>query len=287
MKLCSFSIIALFANVVAQPPGQGTSCPDGGGFQGLEQYKGSGATATPLRGAIACVDAPINVGDQVASLIFGPMEAGFSSTQLQNFFGCKAGVTVLGGLDTLTAELIVEHECELEPGSANVLDLCGGHATPYHYHERMGCLYTSDTATGHSTRIGTALDGNGLYGKYVDGGKVPTDLDACGGRTGVTPDSNGEEVYYYVVQDQPPFTVGCFGPVNSLEECKALYATCGDDATEITTAAGSQLYDLDCPCYENGINVVRDSQISIARSEKMVSVSVAVIVGLVYTNISC
>jgi hypothetical protein len=35
------------------------------------------------------------------------------------------------------------------------------HATPYHYHERMSCLYDS-AANGHSTRVGTALDGNGV-----------------------------------------------------------------------------------------------------------------------------
>ena len=71
---------------------------------------------------------------------------------------------------------------------------------PYHYHERMTCLYTSDPTTGHSTRIGTALDGNGIYGKFIGFDQRPNDLDACGGRTGITPDSEGQEVYYYVVQ---------------------------------------------------------------------------------------
>ena len=59
----------------------------------------------------------------------------------------------------------------------------------------MSCLYESDASTGHSTRVGTAFDGNGIYGKYIGKNeKVPTDLDACGGRTGVTPDSNGKSV---------------------------------------------------------------------------------------------
>eukprot|EP00959_Pyramimonas_sp_CCMP1952_P330064 6910809-Pyramimonas_sp.AAC.1 len=64
----------------------------------------------------------------------------------------------------------------------------------------MTCLYAGNPATGHSTRIATMMDGHGLYGKFVATGTLPTDLDACGGRTGVTPDSDGKEVYYYMVQ---------------------------------------------------------------------------------------
>ena len=186
------------------------------------------------------------------------MEAGFSNDQLSRFFGCKnSNAAIPGGLDTLLAERLAEYQCGLEDHEVDILDSCGGHANPYHYHERMTCLYHADVATGHSTRIGTALDGNGIYGKYINGGVVPTDLDACGGRTGVTPDSNGKEVYYYVVQDRAPFTVGCFGPVESVQECRDLYETCGDgDAYEITTNEGTVLYDPDCPCYDaQGSNI--------------------------------
>lgn len=125
------------------------------------------------------------------------LQAGFSADQTKTLFGCIPGITVAGGLDTLTAEQIVTKTCNL-PASTTVLDACGGHANPYHYHERMTCLYDADPTTGHSTRIGTMLDGNGLYGKYVAKDTLPTDLDACGGRKGVTPDSGGKEVYYYM-----------------------------------------------------------------------------------------
>ena len=53
--------------------------------------------------------------------------------------------------------------------------------------------------------------------------------DICNGRFGVTPDSNGEEVYYYVVTHEAPFTAGCFGGahgVATLEECRSLYSDC-------------------------------------------------------------
>ena len=42
------------------------------------------------------------------------------------------------------------------------------------------------------------IAGNGIYGSNIEGGVVPTDLDVCNGRHGVTPDSGGQVVYYYV-----------------------------------------------------------------------------------------
>jgi hypothetical protein len=194
--------------------------------------------------------------------IYGPFEAGFTAAQTQQFFGCNPGVAIKGGIDTLTAEQMVQHQCNL-PSTTTVLDACGGHAIPYHYHERMACLYTSDLKTGHSTRIATMNDGRGLYGKYVGVNTLPTDLDACGGRTGITPDSNGLAVYYYMVQDRAPFTVGCFGPVTSVAACKALYPTCSDGGEiEITTREGIRKYDPDCPCYDVSSSSSPSSSIS-------------------------
>lgn len=133
-------------------------------------------------------------------------------------------------------------------------------AQPYHFHEKMDCLFTADV-NNHSTKIGTALDGNPIYGKYIEGGVIPTDLDACGGRVGTTGDL--KDVYYYVVQDKPPFTMGCLagtsGPV-SVETCRSLYETCADDPTTVTTKAGSIQYVLDCPCFSNGTNVNENTQ---------------------------
>merc|ERR1712050_257661 len=87
-------------------------------------------------------------------------------------------------------------------------------------------------------------------------------LDACGGHFGVTPDSKGEVVYHYHVQDNPPFVLGCFGPAKAetgphsyrlvtLAECRALYSDCGDgDTMNVTTPTGSMQYDPWCPCYD-------------------------------------
>jgi hypothetical protein len=235
--------------LVPEAGGGGEAPPAVGSGQGAPPTTTTSTTlprAAPLRGQIGTVDKPI-ASDRTQ--IYGPFEAGFTAAQTQQFFGCNPGVAIKGGIDTLTAEQMVQYQCNL-PSTTTVLDACGGHAIPYHYHERMACLYTSDPKTGHSTRIATMNDGRGLYGKYVGVNTLPTDLDACGGRTGITPDSNGLAVYYYMVQDRAPFTVGCFGPVSSLAACKALYPTCGDGEITITTREGTRKYDPDCPCSE-------------------------------------
>jgi hypothetical protein len=126
-----------------------------------------------------------------------------------------------GGVDTATAEAIVGQICgitlpRLESGSFyGIVDYCGGH-TNYHFHQRLACLF--DLSSGHSTRVGQTIAGlhgglQYLYGKYENYsiGLLPT-LDACGGHHGVTPDSSGASLYHYHVQDQVPFTFGCYGP---------------------------------------------------------------------------
>ena len=82
-------------------------------------------------------------------------------------------------LDTLLAENTAKNVCSDD--TISVLDGCVGHAVPYQ----------SDASTDQSTRVGTAADGNRIYRMYIDRGVLPTDLDACCGRSGVTPDSNG------------------------------------------------------------------------------------------------
>ena len=238
--------------------GGGQTCPaQAPWFTGNPDYEQTPIGA-PLRGNIACVDeGPLSRrptagrGDQDAVNIYGPMEAGFTSQQ----WTCLGDRTIPGGIDTLLAENMLHHACQ--DSSLEILDYCGGHATPYHYHEHIDCLYDPDPDTDHSTRVGTALDGRGLYGKNIQGGVPPTDLDVCGGRFGVTPDSNGEEVYYYVMTDEAPFTAGCFGPVQTVEECRALYpATCEGERYTATTEWGTGEYDLDCPCFDEfGSNI--------------------------------
>lgn len=140
----------------------------------------------------------------------------------------------------------------------SLLDECGGHAG-YHFHERLKCLYSATGA--HSDKVGEATDGTPLYGKWEDADKKALpELDACGGHYGVTPDSNGDVVYHYHVQDAAPFTFGCLGPNDdgslvTVQQCRDFYPGCDGDTVEITTKDGTVDYDLWCPCYDaNGSN---------------------------------
>eukprot|EP00959_Pyramimonas_sp_CCMP1952_P049933 1043582-Pyramimonas_sp.AAC.1 len=119
----------------------------------LAAYVGQGPKAAPLRGTIGCIDAnaatgaPLTVENQsvisvhthskgyterdmsrvvrrqlgwfvaqVASIVFGPMEAGFSSRQ----FACLGEITIPGGIDTLTAENMVAAHCSSTVGQVNL-----------------------------------------------------------------------------------------------------------------------------------------------------------------------
>ena len=53
-----------------------------------------------------------------------------------------------------------------------MLDTCGGHAMPYHYHNDLACDY-DHTLPSHSPIIGWALDGYGIYGLYEVGWADP------------------------------------------------------------------------------------------------------------------
>lgn len=54
-----------------------------------------------------------------------------------------------------------------------MLDTCGGHAMPYHYHKDLSCDYDSSNS-GHSPLVGIALDGHGIYGLHETTGTPPT-----------------------------------------------------------------------------------------------------------------
>jgi hypothetical protein len=93
----------------------------------------------------------------------------------------------------------------------------------------------------------------------------PTNLDACGGHYGPVPATTlssdnttfpaASYVYHYHVQDKPPYTVGCFGPVSSLEQARSLYTTCTSSVTNWTSCTSKGLvrdYALDCPVFSMG-----------------------------------
>jgi hypothetical protein len=206
----------------------------------------TGPSAAPLRS---------NVGYSISGgvNIYGPFEAGFSLGQAcdNNLGTCQAGLQV----DLCEASL--SHQCGLDHLKTEMfMDECGAHASPYHNHLDLTCDYNR-SASGHSQLIGVALDGRGIYGIYESSGQKPVDLDACGGHYGAVPSyenfAGADNVYHYHTQEEGPFTLGCFGPVDSLSACKSLYDTCDSGFISVSLSDSCTLnYDTDCPCFKHG-----------------------------------
>ena len=191
--------------------------------------------------------------------VYGPFEAGFTEGQI-----CEGG-SCEGGVDVATCERKMAHECSIDPSDVGIIDTCGGHADPYHYHEDLKCQpgYDGTPELGaHSPALAVALDGRLVYGKFEDGGlEAAGSLDACNGHFGPVP-ANPELgvpascTYHYHTVGEAPFTLGCFGPVGSLDQCRILYAGCGTGFLNFTVwAAGGSSeevsYDSWCPCYQH------------------------------------
>jgi hypothetical protein len=96
-----------------------------------------------------------------------------------------------------------------------VQDACLGHperSGSYHYHALTGCL-DKGSSTGHSSLVGYALDGFGIYGFRGENGQELTNgnLDSCHGHTHLI-EWNGKmvEMYHYHATHEYPYTVGCY-----------------------------------------------------------------------------
>ena len=117
------------------------------------------------------------------------------------------------GLDVITCGKVLEKLCGTNyVNYGALLDDNGGHANVYHFHTSMAGEISmgGSTPTGHSPLIGIAGDGRGVFGPLESSGTYPTDLDACGGHYGGTPNrtvtdstgasvtfAGGSDVYHY------------------------------------------------------------------------------------------
>ena len=128
------------------------------------------------------------------------------------------------------------------------------------------CNYVTESSSGHSTIVGVAADGYGIYGKFETADQRPCDLDVCHGHVGAVPATTTYGVsagtyYHYHVSDADtyPYTwiLGCYGdpttPV-TLATCESLYDGCGsggDTANIITDLypSGKEV-KLWCPCFD-------------------------------------
>jgi hypothetical protein len=121
-------------------------------------------------------------------------EVGYARNGVPIFDGFDAG-----GRDAVAWE--IQDDCHGHPQMTGV----------YHYHDLSSCI--TDSGTGHSTLIGYARDGFGIYGYRGEDGTELTDadLDECHGHTH-TINWDGKEVvmYHYHATREFPYTVGCF-----------------------------------------------------------------------------
>lgn len=88
----------------------------------------------------------------------------------------------------------------LEEMIVETFDYAGAHNGPsgYHYHIEAYDV-PENTILSHNDEklVGIMSDGFLIYGRKEMDGSYPTDLDESGGHFGVTPHSNGEEIYHY------------------------------------------------------------------------------------------
>ncbi|MDP2313576.1 MAG: YHYH protein [Pseudomonadota bacterium] len=145
------------------------------------------------------------------------------ATETTDTSGGAIGVAISGGRyfnpyegDGTTVALDSNFEVDGVP----FVDSCNAHPLPdggdYHYHGVPYCITdVIDTDGAHSRLIGVLLDGFTVYGPWGDGGSPPTDLDACSGHTGVTPEF-ADAVYHYHLTETAPYSIPCYrGEVES------------------------------------------------------------------------
>lgn len=88
----------------------------------------------------------------------------------------------------------------LDEQTAEGFDYAGAHNGPsgYHYHVESSDI-PENTVLSHDDEdlVGIMADGFLLYGRRDADGSYPTDLDESGGHFGVTPHSDGKEIYHY------------------------------------------------------------------------------------------
>ncbi len=104
----------------------------------------------------------------------------------------------------------------LDPVAALPPDACWGHPydKQYHYHGySWKCFPNQGEAGQHSPLFGYAIDGFGVYGPRGEGGELVSndDLDECHGHThAIDWDGETKEMYHYHVNNQFPYSIGCF-----------------------------------------------------------------------------
>ncbi|MSQ30056.1 MAG: YHYH protein [Dehalococcoidia bacterium] len=115
-----------------------------------------------------------------------------------------SGAVVFDALDAMNRDA----------GAWETQDKCAGHPQrtgQYHYHTLTQCI--ADLGSGHSSLLGWAVDGFGLFGVRGERGETLAndDLDACHGHSHeVDWDGRRVTIYHYHATSEYPYTLGCF-----------------------------------------------------------------------------
>ncbi len=128
----------------------------------------------------------------------------------------NSSVTGLGaiGISVTGAPIFNDEEgpnISLSENVASGFDYAGGHMGPtgYHYHlESADVEENTSLSFDDEKLVGILQDGFLLYGRRDYDGSYPTDLDESGGHFGITPHSNGAEVYHYHIINE--FYIGSY-----------------------------------------------------------------------------
>jgi hypothetical protein len=131
------------------------------------------------------------------------------------------GVPIFNGFDAASRDAV----------AYEIQDSCGGHPQRsglYHYHGVSNCLKDETSPNEHSSLVGYAFDGFGIYGvKGEKGIQLSTDsLDECHGHTHtINLGGTLKLTYHYHLTYDFPYSVGCFkakkavhGPLGGNEE---------------------------------------------------------------------
>ncbi|MFT3734829.1 MAG: YHYH protein [Rhodocyclaceae bacterium] len=98
-----------------------------------------------------------------------------------------------------------------------IQDSCNGHPQrtgQYHYHGPSTCIDDPEGKAGkHSSLLGYAFDGFGIYGTRGENGKTlrSADLDECHGHShAVMWEGSLRTMYHYHLSEDFPYSVGCY-----------------------------------------------------------------------------
>jgi len=145
---------------------------------------------------VAVAQTPGRIGGDRSYTLTAPLTPELAATGTATGLG-PIGISVTGvpifndqeGPNRPLEEVIVE-----------TFDYAGAHNGPsgYHYHIEAYDV-PENTVLSHDDEqlVGIMSDGFLIYGRKEMDGTYPTDLDDSGGHFGVTPHSNGEEIYHY------------------------------------------------------------------------------------------